>query len=48
MSEADRYMLEWGPNWMEFSAREDLEAFAREQGATSVTYRPIWHTQAQG
>lgn len=46
LSDADHYILAWGPNRLEFDDLQALKAFVAEQGADSFTCWPIWVTQA--
>ena len=36
--------VEWGPNVLDFDTAEDAVAFARESGATAISYRHMWQT----
>lgn len=47
-SEPTGYRLTWGSETLPFETLDDLMAFAREQGCNEVTYRPFWHTHADG
>lgn len=44
--ELAHFCVEWGPNQLDFATRDEVVAFAQEQGSKAVSYWAVWLTAA--